>query len=167
MSQGDAPVVFSESQADRIAKTVLKSEGSGGGGGRNGPGTPDEDHSDPSNFCDLRITSVSGTAPQFDYTARRVKKSTAGYGGWADVDTVDVDAFNGIEDPNSGSPSIYGNGIVASDLSGTLALAPVGVGAIVFSAKTIFLPDGTREYWFSLSNQLTGGCDTTGGGGGD
>lgn len=68
--------------------------------------------------------------------------------------TTDGYAYNGLEGPNSGS-GVQGNGIDVGNLTGTFALKPIGVGAIV----ELRGPLTTGTPWiFWAPNQVDGEC---------
>jgi len=117
----------------------------------------------------IRITghTQDGTNKRWKYDWQMVKKSTAGYGGWAAVSpavtghssTYDY-AYNTVEDVNSSS-GLYGNGVNSSNLTGSLDIQPVVTGnlfrAYLVSPAT---PNAssTPEVWFSSANGIDGGC---------
>ena len=92
------------------------------------------------------------------YTAKQLKKNTAGYGGWGDIDgATNQTLYNSIEDQN-GATGNFGNGVNSGNLTGTFTIKPIPNGTRVF-AQEITLGSGDKEWWIvNYANGVDGGC---------
>ncbi len=107
-------------------------------------------------YARLTATSQDGTNKRWRYGFTEVTKTTAGYGGWTDKSGGTVGSgYNLIEDQNSVSGT-YGNGVNASNLTGTFSIKPAPTGLRV--KMSIVSVGGASEYWFSYENAIDGGC---------
>lgn len=96
------------------------------------------------------------------YTGKRVKKTSAGYGGW-ETQGDELTIYNAVEDMN-GSTGQYGSGDQQTwindangiDGDGTFAVRPIPVGALIYVARFNF--DGTDEWWTTFENGTFGTC---------
>lgn len=112
----------------------------------------------------VRITAAAQPESRLRwvYTATRVIKSAAGYGGWTEpAGAPTVTCRNAIEDLNAAS-GIFGNGVNSSNLVGSFTVRPVPAGAIVEVVAVPVTPEsGTpppAEWWFSYENAIDGAC---------
>lgn len=116
----------------------------------------------------LRITGATedGSNKRWTYTGLRVRKESAGFGGWVDHDDDTVyNIYNTIEDQNDGVT--YGIGVTQAEID---AINDAGAGDGTFAVGRI--PNGTRvactrhttlegdiEYWvINYNNAVSGAC---------
>ncbi len=99
---------------------------------------------------------------QWTYSFKEVEKTSAGYGGWTDIDngrTGTDTAYNFIEDMNDGLTT-EGNGVDVDNLDTadyTFTIQPAPTGLTV-EMHEIF--NGTdMEFWFMYENGVDGTCD--------
>lgn len=111
-------------------------------------------------FRIVSSTRVDTYSSRWIYTARRVIKYFAGYGGWMDdmTDTADYTLYNGIDDFSNLSGT-YGNGVSWSNLIGSFAPVPLGVGAKVHAMPVKVVYTGETEWWIDRVGQIDGRCE--------
>ena len=161
-------VILTQEDGEILKK--LHKRGSGGGGSKVNLPSRGGGQAFDSFWIQIGTSTQDGSNKRWKYDWIEVFKSTAGYGGWDEVESGrsghgdDFDyAYNGVEDLN-GASGTFGNGVDSANLSGTFDLKPVPDGVIV--RGFLVYPDDSNsdgypckpELWFWYENGVDGDC---------
>lgn len=149
------------SDQDRATVAAVRGSFRPGRGPANNVTTPyDRGGWEPEAFLKITANSRDGTNWRWTYTLRRMKKTAAGFGGWEEVDEIDLTGFNTLEDGN-GSAGVVSGYTLDDGSNGTKVwgLEPIATGTIVLARLRLIPETSASEWHFSLTNIPIVACE--------
>lgn len=149
------------SDEDRATVAAIKGSVRADRGPGNNVTTPyDRGGWEPDAFIKITASTRDSSNWRWTYTARRMKKTAAGFGGWEEVDEINLTAFNTLEDANGTTGVVSGytldNG---SNETKVWGLLPIATGTIVLARLRLIPETSASEWHFSLINIPIVACE--------